>query len=63
MADDLGFDMEIYGSFSTGLWLSNCDVDLLMIPRQNQASIQESGNFSGRPGRSDFSTKQLERFH
>lgn len=24
--------MKIYGSFSTGLWLKNCDIDLVLIP-------------------------------
>lgn len=25
-------DVEIYGSFATGLWLKHCDIDLLLIP-------------------------------
>lgn len=25
-------DVEIYGSFGTGLWLKHCDIDLLLIP-------------------------------
>lgn len=31
---DIGIDeIAIYGSFATELWLRNCDIDILLIPK------------------------------
>ena len=38
MTDELGFSIELYGSYATGLWINHCDIDLLLVPLREHAT-------------------------
>lgn len=38
------FNVQLCGSFSTGLWIKNCDIDILLVP-QDQFIAEKNPNY------------------
>ena len=41
IAQNENYNVELCGSFSTGLWLKNCDIDILLIPKDQYIGEQQ----------------------